>query len=417
MEFQKIVNLLNTTSDDKDLPIFVTKKWIEVHDQSGRDYRINKAMRIETPMLRSDLCDFSDAYTVVKGYIAVTNPDDVKRNKSVTFKNNAPFINCISKINGLQIDNVEDLDVVIPMYNFLEYSKNYKKTTTGSLWNYYRDESNDFLSSDSESFKYKTSITGNTYDGDDNVDKNGKKETEIVVPLKHSSSFWRTLNMPLINCEMELILNLPKDCVLADMTIRAAGNNDDPPAFLALTGVEFQIMETKLYIPVVTLSTVNDKKLLEQLKSEFKRTFERTFTRVNRLFVLSFERIDGNGVKRDYRDSFSRYYVPNVEIKDFNVLIDTKRFFNLPVKNVEEAYKKIIKMSKNNDYTAGNLLNFAYFKENYKLIATDLSKQTNLKDLNKLILSENSRHKTMEQQCFLSLKNQKKLLLSFCKIL
>ena len=153
MEFQKIVNLLNTTSDDKDLPIFVTKKWIEVHDQSGRDYRINKAMRIETPMLRSDLCDFSDAYTVVKGYIAVTNPDDVKRNKSVTFKNNAPFINCISKINGLQIDNVEDLDVVIPMYNFLEYSKNYKKTTTGSLWNYYRDEPSNPLSANSEFFK------------------------------------------------------------------------------------------------------------------------------------------------------------------------------------------------------------------------------------------------------------------------
>ena len=113
MEFQKIVNFLDTTSDDKDLPRFVTKKWIEVYDQSERDYRVNKEIRIKTPVLRSDLCDFSDAYIVVKGYIAATNPDDAKRNKSITFKNNAPFINCISKINGMQIDNAEDLDVVM----------------------------------------------------------------------------------------------------------------------------------------------------------------------------------------------------------------------------------------------------------------------------------------------------------------
>ena len=113
-------------------------------------------------MLRSDLCDFSDAYIVVKGTITVTDPDNAKRNKAVAFKNNASFINCISKINGVQIDNVEDLDVVMPMYTLLEYSKNYRKTT-GSLWNYYRDEPSVPLSSNSESFKYKASITGHTY--------------------------------------------------------------------------------------------------------------------------------------------------------------------------------------------------------------------------------------------------------------
>ena len=100
-----------------------------------------------------------------------------------------------------------------------------------------------------------------------------------------------------------------------------------------------------------------------------------TFTNVNRLFVLPFTRTD----TRDYRYAFSNYYVPNAEIKDFNVLIDRKSFFDLPVKN-EEAYEKIIDMSNNNDYTTGNLLDFAYFKENYKLIAIDLSKQTKLKD-------------------------------------
>ena len=101
-----------------------------------------------------------------------------------------------------------------------------------------------------------------------------------------------------------------------------------------------------------------------------------TFTNFNRLFVLSFSRNNNT----DNRDSFSDYYVPNVEIKDFNVLIDGKSFFDLPVKNEEEAYEKIIEMSRNNDYTTGNLLDFAYFKKNYRLITIDLSMQTKLKD-------------------------------------
>ena len=105
-----------------------------------------------------------------------------------------------------------------------------------------------------------------------------------------------------------------------------------------------------------------------------------TFTKVNRLFVLSFKRIEENNVKKDHRDSFSYYYVPNVEIKDFNVLIDRKRFFYLPVKNEEEACKKIMELSNNNNQTTGNLLDFVYFKENYRLIAINLSKQTKLKD-------------------------------------
>ena len=124
MEFQKLVNLLETTSDDKDLWRFATKRWIEVYDQSVKNYNVNKEIRIKTPMLRSDLCDFSDAYIVMKEIIAVTDPDNAKRNKAVAFKNNTSFINCISKTNGIHIDYAEDLDVVMPIYNLLEYSKN-----------------------------------------------------------------------------------------------------------------------------------------------------------------------------------------------------------------------------------------------------------------------------------------------------
>ena len=155
-----MVYLLDTTFDDKDLQRFVAKKRIEIYDESGESCNVNREIRIKNPMLRSDLCDFSYVYIVVKGDIAVTEPNNGKRNKGVAFENYAPFINCISKISGVQIENVEDLDVVMLMYSLLEYSKNYRKTT-GSLWNYYIDELNDPLCSNSESFKYKT-ITGNT---------------------------------------------------------------------------------------------------------------------------------------------------------------------------------------------------------------------------------------------------------------
>ena len=158
------------------------------------------------------------------------------------------------------------------------------------------------------------------------------------------------------------------------------------------------ITDTKLFVPDVTLSKGNNIKLLEQLKSGFKRTIkwnkyrsqmtiqsqnnnlnyliDPTFMNVNRLFVLSFSRNNNT----DSRYPFSNYYVRKVQIKDFNVLIDKKSFFDLPVKNEEEAYEKIIEMSNNNDYTTGNLLDFAYFKKHYKLITIDLSKQTKLKD-------------------------------------
>ena len=347
-------------------------------------------------MLRSDFCDYSNAYIIVKRDITVTNPNNAKINKVVVFKNNTPFINCISKIKGIKIDNAEDLDVVMPMYNLLEYSKNYRKTI-GSLWNYYRDQPSNPLWTNSESFKYKTSITGNTYnvnDDDNNYDPNkvGKNEAEIVILLKYFSNFWRSLNIPLINCEVEIILSWTKNCVLVDMTV---ANN--PP-----TGLEFQIKDTKLSAPVVTLSKENDIKLLENLKSGFKRTIKSnkyrlqmtiqnnnnnlnylidpTFANVKKLFVLSFKRIEEKNVKNDRRDSFSYYYVPKVQIKDFYILIDGKSFFGLPVEHEEETYGKIIEMSNNNDYTGSNLLDFVYYKENHKLIAIDISKPTKMKD-------------------------------------
>ena len=116
MEYQKITNLLCTTSNE--MPRFITKKWVEVHDQSGSAedrYKPSKQIRFKTSMLRSDLCDFSDAYIVVKGTITVTNPVNDAYDKKLAFKNNAPFVSCISKINNTLIDNAEELDIVMPI--------------------------------------------------------------------------------------------------------------------------------------------------------------------------------------------------------------------------------------------------------------------------------------------------------------
>ena len=169
MEFNKINNLLGQAHDE--VPRVITKKWIEVQSQSGNTYNTSKPIRVKTSILRSDLCHYSDAYVWVKGKITVTNPNDnANFNKELTLKNNAPFISCISKINGELVENAEDLDIVIPMYSLLEYSKNYEKTS-GSLFNYYRDEPSEITVGagnnainisirNSKSFDYKTEIIG-----------------------------------------------------------------------------------------------------------------------------------------------------------------------------------------------------------------------------------------------------------------
>ena len=306
--------------------------------------------------------------------------------KKLVFKNNAPFINCISKINGVKIDNPENLHVVMPMYNLLEYSKNYRKIA-GSLWNYYRDQPNSTIgannithsSLNSESFDYKANFIENGVTHD-NLTKN---DVKIVVPLKHLSNFWGHLDIPLINCEVKLILTWFKNCLLIDK-LRREANYGANHAVYEINNPEdatFKITDIKLFVPVVTLSKENDIKLLEQLKTGFKRTMKRNkyrsqmsiqpqnnnltyliypkFTSVNRLFVLSFPR--NNNTDRRY--SISNYNVPKVKVNDFHVLTDEKNCFDLPVKNDEEAYEKIIDLSNNSDYTTGNLLDYAYDKK------------------------------------------------------
>ena len=216
-------------------------------------------------MLRPSFCDYGDAYILVKGNITVNNNTVAgaaanNTGKKVIFKNFAPFTNCISKINNTYIDNAEYIDVIMLMYNLIEDSDNYSKTS-GSLWQYRKEipavnDAGNIVDFDranaADSFNFKTKITGQT-NNDDRIN------IETMVPLKYLSNFWKTFEMPLINCEFELILTWSAGCVIIYTNFA-----EQVPTFT--------IIETNFYIPVVTLSTQDNAKLLPQLKSGFKRT-------------------------------------------------------------------------------------------------------------------------------------------------
>ena len=173
MEYQKITNLLDNASNQPTK--FRPRNWVEINDESRGTYTGN-SIKFKTTMLRSNLCDYADAYILVNGRITITGAGDDgaarradERDKGVTFKNCAPFT------------NAKDIDIVMSMYNLIEYSDNYSKTS-GNLWQYYKDEPNDNIA-DSESFKYKVKITGKT------PDDGNTKDVEIIVPLKYLSRF------------------------------------------------------------------------------------------------------------------------------------------------------------------------------------------------------------------------------------
>ena len=379
MKYQKIATLIDDNTPNQPFK-FSTRNWIEINDESRGAYNVNSQIKFKTTMLKSSLCDYSDAYILVKGTITVNNTAAQgaaanNTNKKVIFKNCPPFTNCISEINNTQIGNAKDIDIVMPMYNLIEYSDNYAKTT-GSLWQYCKDitarnANNEIIifseDNTTDSFKFKAKITDQT--GND-----GTKDVEIMVPLKYLSNFWRTLEMPLINCEVNLILTWSSNCVLIATAIQNQA-------------ATFETTDTKLYVPVVTLSTQENTKFLQQLKSGFKRVInwnkylskpellaqypnlnhlvEPSFQGIKRLCVLAFEN-DNDRISDD------EYYLPTVEIKDYNIVINGENFFDQPI-----TYDNIRKFAtgQGDDYTTGCLLDYPYFANTYKMIAVDLSKQ------------------------------------------
>ena len=227
-------------------------------------------------IMRNDLCDFNDAYIVVTGKITVTNPgnDDNVYNRKVSLKNSAPFFNCTLKIKSQVIEDAQDLNIVIPMYNLLYYAKNLRKTI-GYFWNYYPGmqksghDNNAILRQriiypikDSESFNYKTKLVGNvpgvadSADGDD-IERE-LEDIKVVVPLKNISNFMFNLDFLLTNSEIELILKWTEDCILTEKATRQfRAAEDGPPALDEVPAInrpkdlKFSVTDCKLYVPVL----------------------------------------------------------------------------------------------------------------------------------------------------------------------
>ena len=256
METQKIANLFGNT--DNESLRFATRKWYVINDQNNADYgdedEDGTTIKSETKVIKSNLCDYSDAYILITGDITATGGD---ANTKVTFKNCAPFTKCVTHINDEHVDNADNLDIVMPMYMLIEYSDSYSDTS-GSLWQFKRDEQNMnngnpvYVTRDgSSSFKYKSSFIEESTAADGNrVFKNVK----IALPLKYLSNFWRSLEMPLINCQIHLELNWSKDCIMS--------TTDEATS---------KITNTKLYVPIITLSRKVNAKLVKLLEDGFNR--------------------------------------------------------------------------------------------------------------------------------------------------
>ena len=246
------------------------------------------------------------------------------------------------------------------------------------------DDNAELTVDNSQSFKYKANLSGKTKAAVNNT-SSFVKDANIVVPLKYLSNFWRSLEMPLINCKVYLELNWIEDCILS-----SAGDS-----------AKFAITDAKLHVPIVTLSTKDSANLTKQLNEGFKRSvywnsyetkpakvieqgkniyelLNASFQGVKRLFVFAYFIAAGNDADQEagIKDN-KKYFLPRGEIKNYNVLIDGRNFYDQPINDIIKQYDKVRKVSTGygDDYTTGCLLDYAYFKDNYKLIAVDLSKQ------------------------------------------
>ena len=385
MENQKIINSLDKI--DTDSKHFATKKWYIINDENNTNYGVNKdtgadnpdTIKFDTRVLKPNLCDYAETYILIDGTIraAAANADT-----RLALINCAPFTKCNLEIHDEHVDTAENLDITMPMYNLIEYSDNYQDSSA-TLYQYKRDEPPednaivDLTVNNSSSFKYKVSLLGNpVLDG--NITK---RSVKVVVPLKYLINFFRSLEMPLINCKIKLNLTWKKECVLS--------NQDGAAVFI--------INDTKMYVPVVTLSKEDNEDFIEQQNKGFQRSIywneyktkeinenadanvfmyinlNLSFQGVNRLFVMAYNRANGQPT----RNGQQKYYLPRTDLNKYNVIIDGRIFYDNPIESDIEKYRELKKVmiGKGEDYTTISLLDFNYFGKHYKLVAVDLSKQ------------------------------------------
>ena len=334
MENQKIINLLDKI--DTDSKHFATKKWYIINDENNTNYGVDKdtgannpdTIKYDTRVLKPDLCDYAEAYTLVDGTIRATNALNATR---LTLKNCAPFTNCNLEINDEHVDTAENLDIVMPMYNLIKYLDNYQDSSA-TLYQYKRDEPPeddavaDLTANNSNSFKCKIKLLGNRNQRAADAARVGRLNVKVAVPLKYLSNFFRSIEMPLINCKIKLNLTWKKECVLSTDAGDAA----------------FVINDTKMYVPFVTLSKEDNKYFIEQQNKGFQRSIywneyetkkltenadanvfkyinlDPSFQGVNRLFVMAYNRVDGQPTRNGQR----KYYLPRISLNKYNVIID-----------------------------------------------------------------------------------------------
>ena len=317
---------------------------------------------------------------MVDGTIRATNAVNVTR---LALKNCVPFIKCNLEINDGHVDTAENLDIVMPMYNLIEYSDNYQDSSA-TLCQYKRDEPPedntvaDLTADNSDSFKYKIKLLGNVTEIAGDAAGVRRLNVKVVVPSKYLSNFFRSLEMPLINCKIKLNLTLKKECVLST----DAGD------------AVFIINDTKMYVSVVNLSKEDNKDFIEQQNKDFQRSIywnEYKTTEINenadanvfkyisldhldyfiRLFVMAYNRANGQPT----RNGKQKYYLPRIDLRN-----DGRNYYDNPIESDIEKYRELKKVmiGKGEDYTTGSLSDYDYFKKHYKLVAVDLSKQKEL---------------------------------------
>ena len=277
----------------------------------------------------------------------------------------------------------------MPMYNLIEYSDNYEDSSA-TLYQYKRDEPPeagavaDLTANNSDSLKYKIKLLGNVTEVAGDAAGLRRLNVKVVVPLKYLSNFFRSLEMPLINCKIKLNLTWKKECVLSTGAGKAV----------------FIINDTKLYVPVVTLSKEDNKDFIEQQNNGFQRSIywneyktkeinedadanvfkyinlDPSFQGVNRLFAMAYNRANGQPTRNGQR----RYYLPRISLNKYNVITDGRNFYDNPIESDIEKYRELKKamIGKGEDYTTGSLLDYNYFDKHYKLVTVDLSNQKEL---------------------------------------
>ena len=389
MENQKIINVLDKI--DTNSKHFATKKWYIINEENNTNYGVNKdtgadnpdTIKYDTRVLKPNLCDYADAHILVDGTIRAANALNAIR---LALKNCAPFTKCNLEINDEHVDTAENLDIVMPMHNLIEYSDNYQDSSA-TLYQYKRDEPPeddafaDLTADNLDSFKYKIKLLGNVTEVAGDAAGVRRLNVKVVVPLKYLINFFRSLEMPLINCKIK-----------SNLTWKTESTGAGEAVFI--------INDTKVYVPVVTLSKEDNKDFIEQQNKAFQRSIywneyktkeinedadanvlkyinlDPSFQGVNRLFVMAYNTVDGKPTRNGQR----KYYLPRISLNIYNVLIDGRNFYDNPIETDIEKYRELKKVmiGKGEDYTTGSLLDYNYFDKHYKLVAVDLSKKKEL---------------------------------------